>query len=95
MPPPAKPPLKPTPGKVTPAPPATPLQKLEKLASSGYVDPNDASHFISDVKALKPDRVVLRELKLALIRHKSSFDRGAFEKIRTFCETYRCENDID
>jgi len=78
-----------------PPPPLTALQKLEKLASSGYVDPNDAYHFISDIKTGKPDRAVLRELKLALIKHKSSFDRGAYEKIRTFCETYRSENDVD
>ena len=78
-----------------PAPPPTPRQKLEKLAASGYVDPNDAAHFVSDMKALKPDRLTLREIKMFIIRHQSVFDRAAFEKIRTFCDTYRAENDID
>jgi hypothetical protein len=89
VPPPVKPKTPP------PPPPPTPEQKLEKLAASGYVDPNDAAHFVSDMKALKPDKLKLREIKQFIIRHKSVFDRAAFEKIRAFCDTYRAENDID
>ncbi len=95
------PPPKPPPGKYAPTPKVaapvelTPKGKLEKLAQSGYVDVNDAARFIGEIKEKKPERGLLRELKLTLIRHQSVFDRGAFQKIRAFCETYKAEDDID
>lgn len=88
------PPLRGKPPK-EPPPPLTPLQKLERLAASGYVDVNDAGMFIKDVQATKPDRHVLRELKLSLLKRQGVFDRGAFHKLKTFCDTYKSENDVD
>ena len=97
MPPPPKaPPLKPGQKAAPPKEaPLTLLQKLEKLAKSGYVDQNDAGIFIKDAKAEKPDRAVLRELKSFLIKHQAVFDKSALHKLKTFCETYKAENDVD
>ncbi len=88
----------PPPGKKPPVvkeAPLTLLQKLEKLAKSGYVDQNDVGLFIKDAKTSKPDRAVLRELKNFLIKHQTVFDRAAFQKMKTFCDTYKAENDVD
>ena len=84
-------------GKAPPPPPPklTLKERFEKLAKSGYVDQNDAAFFIKDAKSDKPDRAVLRELKLMLIRQQSVFDRAAFHKLKTFFETYKAENDVD
>lgn len=71
------------------------LQKLEKLAKSGYVDQNDAQLFIKDARTEKPDRAILRELKSFLIKHQTVFDRSAFHRLKTFCDTYKAENDVD
>jgi hypothetical protein len=96
-PPPNKPPP-PRPGAKAAAPkepPPTLAQRLEKLSKSGYVDRNDAEIFIKDARSEKPDRAVLRELKGFLIKHQSVFDKSAFHKLKTFCETYKAENDVD
>jgi hypothetical protein len=95
MPPPARPPPKNAKPVAPKEAPLTALQRLEKLAKSGYVDQNDVSMFIKDTKAEKPDRAVLRELKNFAIKHQSSFDKAAFYKIKTFCDTYKAENDVD
>jgi hypothetical protein len=94
------PPPKTPPGKGPKQPvvkeaPLTLVQRLEKLAKSGYVDQNDAQIFIKDAKSSKPDRAVLRELKQFLIAHQAVFDRAAFHKLKTFCDTYKAENDVD
>lgn len=99
-PPPVKPPVRPLPRKPgakpeKPPPPPTPMEQLEKLAKSGYVDINDIGIFIGDIKANKPDRALLRELRNFAIKHQGVFDRGAFHKLKTFCDTYRSENDVD
>jgi hypothetical protein len=91
-PPPNRPPAKAAAPK---APPLSLAQKLEKLAKSGYVDRNDAELFIKDARTFKPDRGILRELKNFLIKHQSVFDKAAFHKLKTFCDTYKAENDID
>jgi hypothetical protein len=78
-----------------PVPKATLKERFEKLARTGYVDQNDAANFIKDSKTEKPDRAVLRELKLTLIKHQAVFDKAAFYKLKTFFDTYRAENDVD
>lgn len=77
------------------APAQTPLSRLEALTRSGYVDVNDVASFIKDIRPDKPDRATLRELKAYLLKHTSVFDRGAFLKLKAYCETYKAENDID
>lgn len=90
------PPGKAPPGKVAkPEPEPTAQEKLQKLAQSGYVDVNDVGVFIADLKPKKPDRALLKELRDIAIKRQGVFDKGAFHKLKTFCDTYRAENDVD
>jgi hypothetical protein len=71
------------------------MERFEALAQSGYVDQNDAAHFIKDARSQKPDRALLRTLKMKLIKQQNVFDRAAVHKLKTFFETYKAENDVD